>query len=294
MEEAVSEEGGNRCMKTLNTLLIRITIVTLLVLIDFAIPRPSRSTNKVPMVVKGISTTHNFSSPSLISISILSRRTPTPTRARPRLPSRRSLLARARRRAIALGPGARRPGGRAMGPGRMIGPGGPIGGPRGARTRGTTRTGHLTRTGTRHRHGTTRRTTEGGITNTFNGNSRVAKGGKASTNNAKARNDGRNGSSAKTGAKANNCKAFSLNKHSLNANDLPGPTCGIRRRKHIIIGVAIGPTKRIITADVGPRAGAMGSILQGTTRSTTEGTHFGAISKIAGRAKAVACCFGLE
>lgn len=274
---------GDRCVKTLNTLLIRITVVTLLVLMDFTVPRPSRRTKKMPIVVKSISTTCKGCSPSaVISIRILPRRIPTP-RPRPRIRARRRVVARARRRAIIMGPGTR-PGGR--GPGIT-------GGPRGAPRRGTTRTGGLTRRGTRHRHGTTTRTTDGQITNTFNGNSRVKKDGNATASKRKIRKDGSNGSSAKTGSKIKKCKAFGLKKHSVKRNNLPHPMCGIRRRKHIIISVAMGPTNRIVTADVGQLAGAMGSALHGTTRSTTGGTHFGTISKMGGRAKAVACCFGL-
>lgn len=59
------------------------------------------------------------------------------------------------------------------------------------------------------------------------------------------------------------------------------------------MAVIIGPTKRMVDADVGGQAGAIGPALHGTTRRTTQGTHFGGISKMGGRDKAVACCFGL-
>lgn len=270
-------------MKVLNTLLIRMTVVTLLVLIDFALPG-GRSRNNIPMVVKSMSTSLKGCSPSAVmSMSILPPRS-IPRIMRSRRAIRRRVVARARRRAIIVGPGIR-PGGR----GPRI-----IGGPRGATTRGTTRTGGLTRRGTRQRQGTTTRTTTGQISKTFNGNTRVSKDGKATGDNANMRNDGSNGSSSKTGANTKNCKAFSLNKHSVKRKNLPHPICGIRRRNHMMISVAIGPTKRIVTADVGQRAGAMGATLHGTTRSTTGETHFGTIRNIGGRANAVACCFGLE
>lgn len=261
-------------MNVTNTLIIRITVVTLLVLMKFALPRPSRR-NNMPIVLKRIPSTLNTTSPSLMGISIV------PRRATPRIRRaiRRSVVARRARRAITVGPGTRPGGGRR------------IGGPRGARTRGTRRTHGLTTTGTRQRHGRTRRTTHGQMTNTFNGNTRVNDGNSARNRNV--RKDPAKGTPSKTASNAKNCNSFGLNKHSLNRNKLPQPMCGIRSRNEIIIAVAIGPTKRIVTADVGHRAGAIGPTLQGTTRSTTGGTHFGTMDNLGGRAKAVACCFGL-
>lgn len=295
--------GGGGVAKLVNATMLRVLLLVLLLIVTVHHPRIRRRKN-IPIVLKGARLSRKGTSPcALASVSVVGRpRTPTPSMSRPRaippIRAGRRVVARARRRAITIpggrpggrAPGGRGPGGRAPGGsmpgGRTIGPG------RGARTRGHTRTrGTTTRGGTTTRE-TTTRTTTGGVTNTFNGKARV-KGGKANAANSNLRNDPAKGSSRKGSNKINNCKAFSLGKHSLNDNNLPVPICGIRSRKQIMIAVAMGPTKRIVDADVGGHAGAMGTSLQGTTRRTTHGTHFGRISKIGGRANAVACCFGL-
>lgn len=280
--------GGSSVCNVTNSITFRLFVLLVLKFAILGAIIPSRS-NNVLIGFKGIGTTTKAFRPGCAKRRPPRRAAPPPPpipRPGMRAPGR-SLIARRVRRDITV----RRTGGGGRGRRRH---GGRRRGGQGRRTRGRhvhgrrTRGGHLTR---RHHGG--RRTVDGGITNTFKVNDRRKGDRKSTKSKANGRNDPFKGSSRKTGRNINKCNSFGLGKHSVKTKNLPHPTCAVRRRKQVMVGVAMSPGKGIVFTRVNGNAGVSGNSVHGDTLSTTGHTGFGDVDKTGGRDNAVACLCGL-